>query len=130
MAFDGGVLFRFLIAGLATWRLAFLLAREQGPRDVFVSLRRRVGSRVVSELLKCVKCVGVWVAIPFAFFVRGDWVELVVIWLALAGVTALIDEWTRPPFEWRESKEDSVAGHKDNDVGDQAAEDRDRRGVR
>jgi hypothetical protein len=130
MTIDGGVFFRFLIAALATWRLALLLARERGPWEVFDRLRRWGGSGVVGELLRCVKCVGLWVAVPFAFFVRGDWLELVVIWLALAGVTAVIDEWTRPPFEWRESKEDNVAGHKDNDGGDQAADDRDRRGVR
>ncbi len=75
------------------------------------------------------KCVGLWVAIPFAFFVRGDWWELVVIWLALAGVVALIDEWTRPPFEWQESKEEGVVGREDNG-GEQVAGDRDRRGPR
>jgi len=75
---DGGVFFRFLIAALATWRLAFLLARERGPWDIFGRFRRGVGTGVVGELLKCVKCVGLWVAIPFAFFVRGDWWELIV----------------------------------------------------
>ena len=63
---------------------------------------------LLSQLLGCVKCVGMWVSIPFAFFVRGDWAELVVIWLALSGVTALIDEWTRPPFEWQETKGDEL----------------------
>jgi len=81
-----------------------------------------VGSGVVGELLKCVKCVGLWVAIPFVFFVRGDWWELIVIWLALAGVTALIDEWTRPPFEWQENKEDGG--------GERVVEDQDRTGAR
>ena len=109
MSFDAGVFFRFLIAALATWRLAFLLARERGPWDVFGRLRRGLGRGRVGELVGCVKCVGLWVAIPFAFFVRGDWVELIVIWLALAGVTALIDEWTRPPFEWQESREERFA---------------------
>ena len=90
MIFDGGVFFRFLVAALATWRLAFLLARERGPWGIFVRLRRGAPAGIAGELLKCVKCVGIWVAIPFAFFVRGDWTELVVIWLALAGVTALI----------------------------------------
>jgi len=129
MTFDGGVFFRFLIAALATWRLAFLLARERGPWDVFGRMRRGA-SGVAGELLKCVKCVGLWVAVPFAFFVRGDWWELVVIWLALAGVTALIDEWTRPPFEWQGSKEDGLVGHEDNSGGERVADDRDRRGVR
>lgn len=108
MTIDGGVFFRFLIAALATWRLAFLVARERGPWDVFGRLRRSTGHGVAGGLLTCVKCVGLWIAVPFAIFVRGDWWELVVIWLALAGVTALIDEWTRPPFEWRESHVDAT----------------------
>jgi hypothetical protein len=125
---DSGLVFRFVIAALATWRLAFLLARERGPWNVFGRLRREVGG-IVAELLSCVKCVGLWVAIPFAFFVRGDWVELIVIWLALAGVTALIDEWTRPPFEWREGEGDSLAAPT-SDGGDRVIEAGDRRGPR
>src|SRR5437016_6969132 len=100
MTVDCGVFFRFLVAALATWRLAFLLAREGGPWNLFARLRMSVEG-LTGDLLKCVKCVGLWMAIPFAFFVRGDWTELVVVWLGLAGVTALIDEWMRPPFEWQ-----------------------------
>jgi len=96
-------MFRFILAALATWRLAFLFAREDGPGRIFARLRERLGGGFFGQLLSCIKCVGMWVAIPFAFFVRGSWVELIVIWLALAGVTALIDEWTRPPFEWQEA---------------------------
>jgi hypothetical protein len=106
MGCDVGIWFRFAIAALATWRLAFLLAREPGPWGVFTRFRSAVGAGLLAELLTCVKCMGVWVAIPFALFVRGSMAELLVIWLALAAVTALIDEWTRQPFEWHESKED------------------------
>jgi|RhiMetdeSRZDD1v2_1073273.scaffolds.fasta_scaffold242733_2 uncharacterized protein DUF1360 len=109
MTVDTGLVFRFVIAALATWRLAFMLGRERGPWHVLERLRRDAGRGVLGELLACVKCVGLWVAIPFAFFVRGDGWELVVIWLALAGVTALIDEWTRPPFEWQEGPADEPA---------------------
>jgi hypothetical protein len=126
MGFDAGVFFRFLIAAIATWRVAFLLARERGPWDVLARLRRGAGAGVVGELFKCVKCVGLWTAVPFAFFVRGDWWELVVIWLALAGVTALIDEWTRPPFEWQEAPDDREAGR----APFRADDDRDRRTTR
>jgi hypothetical protein len=102
------VWFRFLLAALATWRLAFLLAREDGPGRVFARLRVRLGRGFFGQLFGCVKCVGLWVSVPFAFFVGGDWVEVAVTWLALAGAAALIDEWTRPPFEWREDKGDDV----------------------
>jgi hypothetical protein len=102
MSIDASVFFRFLIAALATWRLAFLLARERGPANVFARLRNAMRDSVIGDGITCVKCTGMWISIPFAFFVKGTWTELVVIWLALAGVTALIDEWTRPPFEWHE----------------------------
>ncbi len=101
-------MFRFLLAALATWRLAFLLAREDGPWHSFARLRGKLGGGFAGQLLGCVKCVSMWVSIPFAFFVSGDWLELVVIWLALSGVTAMIDEWTRPPFELQEISKDEL----------------------
>jgi hypothetical protein len=102
------VAFRFILAALATWRLAFLLTREDGPGRVFARLRRGLGTGFAGQLFGCVKCVGMWMALPFAFFVGGSWIELLVEWLAIAGVTALIDEWTRPPFEWQETKGDDL----------------------
>jgi hypothetical protein len=115
MSVNAGIWFRFAIAALATWRLSSLLARERGPWNVFGRLRGAVPG-IGGELLGCVRCVGVWVAIPFAAFVRGDWVETIVIWLALAGVTALVDEWTRPPFEWHVAKDaDQLDVHGDED---------------
>ena len=120
MGFDGAVFFRFLIAALATWRVAFLLVRERGPADVFERLRRVITVSVVAEAMKCVKCTGMWVAIPFAVFVRSQWPDVVVVWLALAGVTALIDEWTRAPFEWHEMNEPAsrdVSGDHRDTVG-------------
>ena len=84
------------------------MVREEGPWGVFSTLRDKTGKGSLGKLLNCVKCAGIWIAIPFAFFVNGNWIDLVVVWLALAGVTALIDEWTRPPFEWQETKDDGM----------------------
>ena len=102
------IAFKFVLSALATWRLAFLLAREEGPGKIFARFRAKLGSDFLGGLFNCVKCLGIWTAIPFAFFVGGTWTELTVIWLALAGVTALIDEFTRPPFEWQEDKSNGV----------------------
>jgi hypothetical protein len=101
-------MFRFVLAALATWRLAFLLVREDGPWDLSARLRRWLGEGFFGKLSGCVKCISFWVAFPLAFFVGGSWVELIVVWLALAGVTALIDEWTRPPFTWQEETPDEL----------------------
>jgi hypothetical protein len=106
--------FRFSLAALAGWRVAFLLARETGPWQILLRFRQALGAGLFGQLFSCVKCLGIWISIPFAFFVGGTWKELLVIWLALAGVTALIDEWTRPPFEWQETPQDELL-RQDND---------------
>ncbi|QEH33323.1 hypothetical protein OJF2_18240 [Aquisphaera giovannonii] len=100
--------FRFVLAGLASWRLAFLAVRESGPAGVLDRLRRRLDRGPGRGLLECVKCVGLWTSLPFAFFVGASVPEVLVAWLALAGVVALIDEWLKPPFEWREEKPDEM----------------------
>ena len=98
--------FRFVLAALAAWRLSFLLAREDGPGRVLARLRAALSRGPLRGGAGCVKCVSVWVALPLAFFVGGTWAELVVTWLALSGVAALVDEWTKPPFEWRDAAEE------------------------
>ncbi len=88
--------FRFLLAALASWRISFLLVREKGPWNAIERLRDLSGQMTP---LRCVKCTGIWVAVPFAWFVGGTWTEMLVEWMALAGVIAIIDEALRSPFE-------------------------------
>jgi hypothetical protein len=102
------VVFRFVLAALAVWRVSFLMAREEGPWGLLERMRRGAGRGVLGKLLGCVKCLSVWVAVPFTFFVGGDGWQKVVVWLALSGVASLVDEWTRPPFEWRETPTDEL----------------------
>jgi len=97
------VVFRFVLAALAVWRVSFLLAREDGPWELLARARRLAGRGMAGRLLGCVKCLSLWVAVPFVFFVGGRGWSRLVVWLALSGVAALVDEWTRPPFEWQES---------------------------
>lgn len=101
-------LFHFVLAGLATWRLSFLVAREDGPWRMMARLRKAAGDGMLGRLLRCVKCASLWVAAPLAWFVGGTWSELAVVWLALSGVASLIDEATRPPFEFQETRDDKL----------------------
>jgi hypothetical protein len=100
--------YRFALAALATWRLSYLIAREDGPRN-WLATWRRLSRPVCGRLFDCVKCISLWIAAPMAWFVGGTPAELAVTWLALSGVAALIDELTRPPFEWHELPGDRVA---------------------
>ena len=65
-------LITFVILALATWRLASLLADEQGPFDMFARFRYWAGERWVdgrrgsnqfAKGLICIWCVSMWVSI-------------------------------------------------------------------
>jgi hypothetical protein len=88
----------FLLATLATWRAAYLFAAEDGPGDVILRLRARLGRSFVGQLMDCFGCVSLWVAAPFAFFVASKPFDLVVVWLALSGGAMLIERIKPEPI--------------------------------
>jgi hypothetical protein len=97
---------RFTLSALAVYRVSFLVAREDGPWDVFRRFRSTAKGTAVGRLVTCVNCLSVWIALPLAWFVGSSWVERVVAWWALSGAAVLMDRATRDPFEI-ESKERS-----------------------
>lgn len=95
-----------LLFGLATWRLTSLLVRERGPWNVFVRLRARAGishdelgqplevpDNVLAGILSCTWCCSVWVAIPWAIFYPGGWIEKIAAALAISAVAIVVDRW-------------------------------------
>jgi len=85
------VWFRFVVAVLATWRIAHLVAREDGPFDVIVRMRARAGDGVVGRLMDCPYCLSLWVAVPCTFWVGHAWMEWVMGWLAVSGGASLLE---------------------------------------
>ena len=43
----------FLLAALATWRVTHLLASEDGPADVILRFRVRLGNTFAGKLMDC-----------------------------------------------------------------------------
>ena len=83
---------RFVCAMLATWRLTHLLTAEDGPGDVVVHLRARLGDSMAGRAMDCMYCLSVWIAAPLALFVvNTDVVSWAVTWLALSGGACLLD---------------------------------------
>jgi hypothetical protein len=85
---------RLGLASLATWRVAHLLAEEDGPADVVVRLRERLGESQTGTLMDCFYCLSVWVAAPMSIGVaqrRRDWP---LAWLAVAGAACLLERAT------------------------------------
>ncbi|HEY7171754.1 MAG TPA: DUF1360 domain-containing protein [Vicinamibacterales bacterium] len=91
---DPGFWSRFVIAALAAWRLTHLLAAEDGPADVIVRARARLGDGVLGRLLDCFYCLSLWVAAPMAFIVCRDPLERLVTWIALSGAACLFERFT------------------------------------
>jgi hypothetical protein len=100
-AFDSTwhVVVRFTLSALAVYRVAFLVAREDGPWGVFRRLRYTLKDSVGGRLFGCVNCLSVWIALPLSLFVGSSLVERLIAWWALSGAAVLADRATRDPFE-------------------------------
>jgi len=88
---------RFVLAALATWRVSHLLANEDGPGHLIARLRASLEGAVIGGLVDCFGCLSIWVAIPFAFFVAGGSLQLIVTWLALSGAAFLLERMRPEP---------------------------------
>ena len=89
--FEGSFWIRFVLAVLATWRITHLLASEDGPADLVVRFRARLGNRLIGKLLDCFQCLSLWIALPIAFFVSWKPLDLLFTWLALSGAACLLE---------------------------------------
>ncbi len=84
----------FLLGVLGVWRLTHLLHAEDGPWDLLVRLRRRVGDGFWGQLLDCFYCLSVWIAAPFAALLGSGVKESLLLWLALSGGASLLERAT------------------------------------
>lgn len=88
---------RFVLAVLATWRISHLLANEDGPGDLIVRFRARLGSGPFGKLMDCFYCLSLWIAVPLAFFVSRRPLDLLLTWLALSGAACLLERIGQDP---------------------------------
>lgn len=83
--------FAAVLGALATWRLAHLLAHEDGPWDAVLRLRTAAGQGVWGQMLDCFYCLSLWVAAPVALAVARDPLEWLLAWLGLSGAACLLE---------------------------------------
>jgi len=82
---------RFVLAALATWRVTHLLASEDGPADLIVRFRARLGRGLAGSLMDCFNCLSFWVAAPAALFVSQQLLDWLFSWLALSSAACLLE---------------------------------------
>ena len=102
-----------LLAVLGVWRITHLLAEEDGPWDLVVRLRRRLGEGFWGRLMDCFYCLSVWIAVPFACLLGATWGERLFHWPAISAGAILLERWTRRPEltvpDYTEEEEDADA---------------------
>jgi hypothetical protein len=103
---------KLLVGILAVWRVTHLLNAEDGPWNLFVRLRRALGSW--GTLLDCFYCLSLWIAAPFAYWIGDGSGERLLLWPALSAGAILAERLTSnppehevPPAVYFEEPEDS-----------------------
>jgi hypothetical protein len=84
----------FCICTLAIWRITHLLSQEDGPFDAVIKFRKLFGQGFFGNLLDCFYCLSLWIAVPFAIFLCHEWVQGIIVWLALSGTACLLFKFT------------------------------------
>ncbi len=88
---------RLVFGALATWRVTHLLAKEDGPADLVIRLRVRLGDRFAGKLMDCFNCLSVWVAAPVALWACRKASDRILAWLALSGAACLFERAVQEP---------------------------------
>ena len=90
------LLIAILLAGVAVYRVAKMLAIEEGPFSLFLKLRNRfLGDSWLDRGLHCPLCMGFWLSGIPALLISwhtGHLAWSVGIWLAIAGVQTFFEE--------------------------------------
>lgn len=83
---------QFLLLGLAVYRVAHMVATEDGPADVFSRFRYRVGQRTwIGRGFHCPLCISFWLGfIVAALLPWAGWWWYGAQALALSGVTLVL----------------------------------------
>lgn len=88
------VIFHFVIASLAVWRITHLISKEDGPFNVIFKIRKQIGQGFLGHLLDCFYCLSIWIAIPFGIWVGENTIEKIICCIAVSGTACIIEKLT------------------------------------
>jgi hypothetical protein len=88
----------FVVASLATYRVALMLSQEEGPFGMFLWVRNRfTRDDWMGRGVRCLWCVSFWVGWLIALLVAwAGWGEYILVALGLSGASVILDRyWKR-----------------------------------
>jgi hypothetical protein len=83
-----------VLSVFAVWRLTHLIGKEDGPFDIIFSVRKKAGNSFFGKLMDCFYCLSIWIALPFGIWLGQNWIEKILVWFALSGAAALLEQAT------------------------------------
>ena len=81
-----------IVATLAVYAIAFMIARLDGPLGVFTWLREHIDPNQRTWLGRgwnCPVCLSFWVGLIVALIIGATWLE----WLAMIGAIIPLNKW-------------------------------------
>ena len=85
----------FALCALAVWRVAHLLADENGPWDLVLRMREALGYGLLGRLIACFYCLSILASVPPALWMSSSRMEFLIQWLALSAVACLLEKATQ-----------------------------------
>jgi hypothetical protein len=96
--------FNFILLSFVCYRLAQLFVFDEGPFSTFHQLRVKVGAYDLGDngkartglgrAFNCPYCLGIWIALPLAFYATGIQWSILVWWVGIAGGQAFLQGLT------------------------------------
>ena len=83
-----------ILSVFAVWRITHLLSKEDGPFDIIFLIRKKAGNSFLGKLMDCFYCLSIWIALPFGIWLGQNWIEKILVWLALSGAACLFEQAT------------------------------------
>ncbi len=88
-------IFCFALSSLAIWRVAHLLANENGPWNLIARMRGAMGSNVLGRLMDCFYCWSFLVSLPAALWMSRGHAGFLLYWLSLSAMACLVERATQ-----------------------------------
>jgi hypothetical protein len=85
----------FALCAIASWRVAHLLARENGPWRLIARLRASLDSCVFGRLMNHFYCWSLLLSLPPAIWMSSSRIGFLVEWLALSAIVCLLEAATQ-----------------------------------
>jgi hypothetical protein len=89
----------FSLCALASWRIAHLLARENGPLHLIARVRASLDCCVFGRLMNNFYCWSFLLSLPPAIWMSSSRTGFLAEWLALSAIVCLLETATQRPQE-------------------------------